>query len=500
MPPSGRKATRLAQRLFWSHTVLALILLAAVSITLWGLISMNAMLAEVKREHLADFEEEEMLHRRAWAIETAARHGALSCENPVAVGARIAGATDELDRVLRRYAQQVSPAMAEAAAGYLRWGRTVSKGDVCENLRDEELGRHRLQLDEELTDSWIGKLRELRIAITDKELAAQRMGTQATLAGLALGGLALFAAGLIARSMARGVTVPLSQIASQARRIGEGDFTPLPRIAEPYEVSELSHELERMRAGLAEVNQLKQAFLDSVSHDLRTPLAHMREALSLLTDGTVGPLTHKQQRVAGLALRACEREIRLVSALLDLSRIRSGRPLRMEDDQDVNDIIDRALESVHDTARSVGVTLSHQPNEQVPPLRVDSVLVETALSNVLGNAIAASPPGGKVSIECELLEQSAHGAAGHWLRIVVQDQGPGVPDALRSRIFDPFFTTKKGAESSGSGLGLPLAREMMAAHGGDLTLLEDPANGGRFALWLPLRASREVREVAQRSA
>ena len=238
-------------------------------------------------------------------------------------------------------------------------------------------------------------------------------------------------------------------------------------------------------ARLAEVNQLKEAFLGSVSHDLRTPLAHMREALSLLLDGTVGALNHKQQRVASLALRACEREIRLVSALLDLSRIRSGRPLRRSTDQHIDTIIGSALESVQETTLRAGVTLEREPGPAMPALCVDAVLVETALVNVLGNAIAASPPGGTVRVRRALSDTAPDGGSSPtpWLCVVVQDEGMGVAPALRGQIFEPFFTTKTGSDGSGVGLGLPLARDMLRAQGGDLTLLST-AVGAAFALWL----------------
>lgn len=493
--PQKPRAPRLAFRLFWSHTVLVAILLAAAGSMLWGLFSVNATIAEIKSEYLADFEQEELVHRAAWAVETAARHGALSCEAGHGHGVAIHAAERELARLLHLYDARLSPAMARAAHGYLGYAQQLGRGDVCQLLRDGQLDRRRLLLDEELTNSWIGKLRELRLAIAEREARAQEFGTRAIAAGLGLGALALLAAALIARSVARGVTDPLSLLATHARRLGEGDFAPLPTIREPYEVAELSGELDRMRARLAEVNQLKQAFLGSVSHDLRTPLAHMREALSLLVDGTVGLLNPKQQRVASLALRACEREIRLVSALLDLSRIRSGQPLRLSDGQQVDDIILRALESVHESTLRSGCRLQREPGAPMPALCVDAVLVETALANVLANAIAASPVGGVVRIRRAYSERDARGAGTRhgWVCIVVEDEGEGVAEALRAQIFEPFFTTKAGSEGGGVGLGLPLARDMLRAQGGELTLLQDTPRGAAFALWLPVSADRAAR-------
>ncbi len=493
---STRVATRLAWRLFLSHGVLATILLVAVGITLSGLIGMNVMLAEIKDRHLADFEDDEQLHRAAWKVETAARHGMTTCERSDAtvddraqVHARLATATRELDVLLRQHALSASP-LTRVAGGYLEFGQRVGQGDVCERLSDPQLGRQRLRLDEEITDAWISKLRELRLAILDKEQAAQSLGTWTSAAGVAFGVLAFVAAAVIARFVARGVTVPLSLLAGQARRVGEGDFSRLPAIEGPFEVAQLAQELERMRAHLAEVNQLKEAFLGSVSHDLRTPLAHMREALGLLVDGTLGPLNSQQSRVAELAMRACEREVRLVSALLDLSRVRSGRPLMLTPGQAVDDILAHAIEHVGEDALRAEVSLRIESDTVVPPLLLDAMLVEAALVNLLANAITASPRGGVIRVGRDMVDDcpTKPDKPGPWLRIAVIDQGPGVVPELREKIFEPFFTHSVGGHS-GSGLGLPLAREMIRGHGGDLSL-SDAATGATFVIWLPIAQSQ----------
>lgn len=493
LPPAvdEKTTTPLAWRLFWSHAVLASILLLAVGITLSGLIGMNTMIAEVKNRYLADFEQEELVHRAAWAIETEARHGALACEAREDAGAevaqRMAAASRELDALLRDHAGRITPAMEHVVRGYQEFGARVAQGNACERLGEPSIDRQRLLLDERLTDAWIGKLRELRLAILEKELAAQRLGSWAAGAGIGLGLLSLIAAVFAARSLARGVTVPLALLAAQARRLGEGDFSRMPAIDGPHELIQLSRELERMRARLSEVNQLKQAFLGSVSHDLRTPLAHMREALNLLLDGAVGALTPKQQRVAALALRACEREIRLVTALLDLSRIRSGRPLMLVRGTHIDDVIANAVEHVQDAVRRADVALEIEADGSVPSLSLDAVLVETALVNLLDNAIAASAPGKRITVRRSLTQAGPDGgAAERWLRVVVEDEGAGVAAELRDKIFEPFYSTKSGQQGGGSGLGLPLAREMIRAHGGELSLIEARASGAAFALWLPL--------------
>src|SRR5690349_20747858 len=98
-----------------------------------------------------------------------------------------------------------------------------------------------------------------------------------------------------------------------------------------------------MRADLAELDALKQGFLASVSHEMRTPLGKIREALSLLADGTAGTLADRQRSVVDIARRACETEIRLVTTLLDLSRLRAGTLLRIDPRQRLDDALREAV-------------------------------------------------------------------------------------------------------------------------------------------------------------
>lgn len=494
---------RLTWRLIWSHGMLAMILLVGVAITLAGLMRMNDLIAEVK-DDLAEFEQQENLHRAAWAIETAARHGMAACEaDPGAeanVEERLRRAAARLHRS-REGHDRVEPRMTAVARGYEQFVTHVTEEDTCSRLQATDVARRRLALEEELTDAWMNKLHALRLTIDEKEASAQRTGALAVRAGVTLGLLALTAAVVAARWMARGVTDPLQTLSGHAARVGEGDFSPLPSIRGPYEVQQLHRDLDGMRARLAELDQLKQAFLASVSHDLRTPLAHLREALGLLSDGTTGPLNSRQQRVVSLAYRACEREIRLVSALLDLSRIRAGRPVQRKEGQRIDEVIDNAIEHVRDAAGRADVRVVVDRTAAVPPAPLDTVLVESAIVNVLTNAISASGPDAAVEVERIVTSEGPPGAdgtrAGSWLRIVIRDHGPGVPAEVQGRLFEPFFTrpTRPGSRY-GVGLGLPLAREMVRAHGGDVAFLELSGSGAAFAIWLPLSDDSENEEHA----
>jgi two-component system, NtrC family, sensor histidine kinase GlrK len=221
-----------------------------------------------------------------------------------------------------------------------------------------------------------------------------------------------------------------------------------------------------------------------------------------MADGTTGPLSEQQRRLVEVARNACEREIRLVTALLDMSRVKSGKALRREAGCLLDDVLLRALEDVRGEAEAAGVQLELETQGTLAPASLDAVLIERAVSNLLGNAIRASSRGQRVRLVRTITQEGppSHGTtSGSWARVVVRDEGPGVPPSVRERLFEHFFTSPVGGERSppGIGLGLPLAREMMRAHGGEVALLDEPGPGATFALWVPLERSTPPRPLSE---
>jgi len=322
----------------------------------------------------------------------------------------------------------------------------------------------RMGLDEDMTDTWIDRLHELHEDIETKESSARVIGNRTAAAGLVVAALGAIAAVLVARLTARSVTRPIARLAGDARRLGDGDFTPIEPVGGPPEIEELRRDLERTREKLLGVDRLKQAFLASVSHELRSPLGRLREALALLGDGTLGELTPRQGRVLTLASRACEQEVRIVEALLDMSRVSSGLPVQREAGCDIQRVVEAAVEGELPVASDRGVEIRIERKARAPSLRIDSALVERAIANLVRNAVSVSPRGGNVRVQIDVLDER------RVVRIEVSDDGPGVSDAVASRIFQPFNAAQVADRPAGIGLGLSLAREVARAHGGELDL------------------------------
>lgn len=487
--------TRLATRLLLSYALLAGGLLLAFLLAVTGLGQVNALLAELGDETLGDVVKEESLHRAAWTVEVEARRGIVSCEGDPAhgpaVAKKIAAARRRLEAVLVDAGAVVHPRLRTPAEGYAAFARRIEASPVCATVLSLPLRNQRLTLDEDLTNAWIDRLREVHEAIGRKDGEAKAIGLAAIRRGATLGTIAVVVAAILALAMARNVAHSMAELSVQARRVGEGDFTPLPALRGPFEVRTLAIELDRMRARLAELDQLKGAFIASVSHDLRTPLTRVREALGILADGTAGPLTPRQERVVSLARAACEREIRLVASLLDLSRIRAGQPLRREPGSSIDRVVEVVLGDLREEAEERGVSLAFAPEGVMPAVALDTALVERALANLVSNAISVSARAKTVRIERVVATRGPPRAprpAAGWLMVRVRDEGPGVPEQVRARLFTPFVSSEveRGRERRGVGLGLSIAREMVRAHGGDVALLEDEGPGTTFAFWIPL--------------
>ncbi|MCP3104402.1 ATP-binding protein [Myxococcus sp. K15C18031901] len=482
---------RLAHRLLISHALMTAVLLVAAAFSGVAIVRMTSLLTEVREEQLGGVINEEAVHQAAWSVEVAARQGLFACEHnagdvPAAADVlrqRLAS----LEELITRYGMSTQPLLLRAAEGFRTYASHILEGDTCERLQNPVLRNERLRLAEQLTDAWINTTLALHSAIRQREQRAREIGSSAIAVGLTLGAMAVVAAWVVARWVAQGVTRPLGQLSSLAHRVGDGNFAPLPAVSGPSEVRALWADLDRMRGRLSELDQLKDAFVASASHDLRTPLARLRTAIGLLADGTTGPLTAQQQRVVELARVACEREIRLVTALLDLTRVQAGKAVRRDEGCRLDDVITRAVEEVSELAEERGALLVLQAEGTTPPASIDAALVERSLVSLMTNAVRVSAPGQRVFVTRTLSAHGPEGEPGTWARVEVRDEGPGVPEDARPRVFEPFFTRAVGAANAdGLGLGLPLAQRMMRALGGDVLLLENANPGARFALVLPL--------------
>ncbi|WP_437313416.1 ATP-binding protein [Sorangium sp. So ce385] len=504
---------RLLTRLVLSHTAPVLVMLVALGVVLGSLAQITSSLQNLLSDETEELRREAALHHAAWAMGLAMRRGQEACSR---------GAPwDEVAPILRTRiaalkAEVGDPAllpsdpMLPSIDGHLQLAQGALDGGTCGHLTDPDVQHERVRLDEQLTDAWVLRIGELQARVRSKEEDARGASASALSNGLAISIAACVIAALLAHRIARTVTEPLAAIATQAQRLGKGQFDAAAEVRGPAEVRDLALEIETMRRRLAEIETLKQGFLASVSHELRTPLTKIREAIALLEDGVGGgALSERQARILHIARVACEREIRMVTTLLDLSRLSAGSPIRLQDGSSIDDLIRSAVRDEEAEARERGVTIEVETPGDVPPCSLDVALVERAVANLVRNATSVSKPGQQVLVRRELVEDTRGGRGGRRVMISVTDQGPGVPGEIRQSLFEEFKTqpVANSPKRVGIGLGLALSRKIARAHGGDLELDDhaasaaagaaqgDRAAGATFRLWLPLSTERSSEQA-----
>ncbi len=284
--------------------------------------------------------------------------------------------------------------------------------------------------------------------------------------------VAIFGTGLVTLVLAWSISRPLGRLSRAAKRIAAGERDVVVPIGGGGEIRELGESFAAMKERLDTRMRYISAFAADVAHEFKSPLTSIRGAAELLGEGA-----HDDPEARGRFLRNIELDVerldRLVSRLLQLSRIEaSAEPMR---DCDLEALAQATKERA--TGPDQPVLLDFLASERRVFCRPTDV--ETALGNLLDNAVRFSPPGEAVRLRIE------GGPPEDVIRIVVSDRGPGVPPAILPRIFDRFFTTD--ADRDGTGLGLAIVKSVAEAHGGRVLVDNRPGEGVTFTLEIPHR-------------
>ncbi|MFG2322074.1 sensor histidine kinase KdpD [Streptomyces sp. NBC_01723] len=234
----------------------------------------------------------------------------------------------------------------------------------------------------------------------------------------------------------------------------------------------LREEADRSRA-LAEGNRIRTALLAAVSHDLRTPLAGIKAAVTSLRSDDVAWSEEDQAELLEGIEAGADRLDHLVGNLLDMSRLQTGTVTPLIREIDVDEVAPMALGGVPEGSAELDIP------ETLPMVAVDAGLLERALANLVENAVKYSPDDRGVLV--------AASALGDRVEVRIADRGPGVPDEAKERIFEPFQRYGDAPRGAGVGLGLAVARGFAEAMGGTLNAEDTP--GGGLTMVLTLRAA-----------
>ncbi|MBD0736252.1 ATP-binding protein [Streptomyces sp. CBMA29] len=290
---------------------------------------------------------------------------------------------------------------------------------------------------------------------------------------------------LLTQIVANGLTAPLREMTAVAKAMAGGDYSRRVARVRRDEVGELAETFNQMAADLAAVDRHRKELVANVSHELRTPIAALRAVLENVVDG----VSAADPETMRLALQQTERLGKLVTQLLDLSRLDSGA-VRLEAKRfEVWPYLSAVLRTASLGMEGSSATGSRsRPRADVhlhldvsPPeltAYADGERLHQVVANLVDNAVKHSPPGGRVTV------RARRGDAPGSLDLDVRDEGPGIPEADRTRVFDRFHRGAHPGGDGGTGLGLAIARWAVDLHGGRIEVAESP-RGCRIHVTLP---------------
>lgn len=269
---------------------------------------------------------------------------------------------------------------------------------------------------------------------------------------------------------------PVTRLEAAIEQLGSGRFDAPIAIRGPDDLQRLGRRLDWLRQRLAELEADRVRVLRHVSHELKTPLAALREGVALLRDEVAGPLAADQREVAGILehnVRALQRQI---EALLDYHATVFAAARLQRRRVSLHELLQSCVDAQRLQLQARGLSAEVEAEARQATLDPDKLRV--ALDNLLANAIAYSPQGGRIRL--------AAAVAGGMLTIDCVDEGPGVAAEDAERIFEPFVqgARRPPAATPGSGIGLSIVRELVAAQGGRVFLVPSP-QGAHFRMELP---------------
>jgi two-component system sensor histidine kinase GlrK len=277
---------------------------------------------------------------------------------------------------------------------------------------------------------------------------------------------------------------PIRAIDRSIGELGRGTFSRPIAIRGPADLERLATQLEWLRVRLLDLAQEKNRFLRHMSHELKTPLANIREGTELLMDGAVGELQSAQREVTGILRENGMKLQRLIENLLSFSAWQAKSVGLEVSEFKLRPLIKSVLENQQLTLIAQRVRLDVQVEDLTP--FADRAKVRLILDNLLSNAIKFTPRGGTISIHARAEREQCV--------LNVIDSGPGIPAEERSHICEAFYQgkTPQGGHVKGTGIGLSVVTEFVHAHGGSIEILEAEGGGAHFRVRLPMRQALPV--------
>jgi signal transduction histidine kinase len=253
------------------------------------------------------------------------------------------------------------------------------------------------------------------------------------------------------------------------------------------EFAELARDFNKMTEKLGELDQMKKDFVSHVSHELKAPLAAIRQTLAVTIEQIPGPINDQQRRLLLLSRNSAERLSAMVANLLDVSRLEAGTTMDYEmSQQDLTALVRTVVEEFTLRAEDRRIKLTFTADSPVSVV-CDRDRMTQVVGNLVDNALKFAPSDSAIQVDlaCQPSNIASGGSGGSSVILSVSDKGPGVPDAHKRAVFEKFHQVKGGGKRSvgqGVGLGLAICKTIVDAHRGSIWVEDNPGGGSIFRL------------------
>lgn len=288
----------------------------------------------------------------------------------------------------------------------------------------------------------------------------------------------------------------------------ETSFTPedatcfqtiVQQVSLPLKSATLYQELIETNHKLEKLERLKSEFISIVSHELRTPLTSIKNSLDILMSGRCGEITPAADKFLSMAMRNVQRLSGIINDLLDLSKIEAGKMDFNFAPVNINTVIDYVKSALSEVAKSKGLTIITDTPDNLPEITADSQRLEQVLTNLVSNAIKFTPENKTIKISSsivnskdikinEYFKDSINLAEGDYIEVCVEDEGIGIAQKDLLHAFDKFAQIENSLsrKAGGTGLGLPIAKQLLEAHHGAIWCDSELNKGSKFYFVIPV--------------
>jgi len=318
-------------------------------------------------------------------------------------------------------------------------------------------------------------LNAVQAVIDERVQAAADIGKEAERVTWIAGSLSLLLGILVAALIVRSINDPLRRLVKGTQALSKGQFWHRLRTDGGDEFAELAGHFNTMTERLSELDQMKKDFVSHVSHDLKAPLASIRQVMHLLLQGIPGSLNEQQKHLIQLSYSSAERLAAMVGNLLDVSRMEAGAMEYRMADCDIAPLIKEVAAEFDVQAAEKNVRLRIECESPSALVQCDRERIVQVIGNLYDNALKFSPS------HNEIVTRIQRDDAG-LVRVSVSDSGPGIADDHKEKIFEKFHQVKYGKKVAGQGVGLGLAicKTIVEAHRGKIWVEDNPTGGSMF--------------------